>query len=102
MSIYFTDTNGDVQSLHSQGLIVAEDSYSNILEITKITTASRIKCQATCVQSFGCTFYNFNKKLSACHIADPQRGSMTEKPGDLVHWKLYKIEQLSLNGHDEF
>ena len=94
--------HSDVRSMQSQSIKVSDNSYSNVLELTEIRTASQGRCQAQCMQIFGCVFYNYNKNLSACHFADPLGGSDSEKPEVLIGWNLYKIETLSINGYDEF
>ena len=92
----------NARSMQSKSIKVSESSYSTVLELTEMKTASKLRCQAKCMQTFGCVFYNFNKKLSACHFADPLGGSDREKPEDLTGWSLYQIETLSIDGHDEF
>ena len=79
---------------------VGEGGYSKVLEITKMTPASLVRCQAKCMQTWGCVYYNYHKKLSACHFADPLDGSVTDKPGSLSDWSIYKIDQLWINNNE--
>ena len=81
---------------------MVEDTYSNVLELSKMVAQTWVNCQGKCSQTWGCVFYNYNKKLSACHFADPLGGSVTDKPRDLTGWSIYKIDKLSINGNDEF
>ena len=92
----------DASSVQAKASKVIEGSYSNVLELSKVTSVSKIRCLVKCMQTFGCVFYNYNKKLSACDFADPLGGSVNDKTEHLAHWSLYKLETLSINGDDEF
>ena len=88
--------------MQTQSMKVTDNSYSTVLELTEVTNAPKTKCHMKCMQTWGCVFYNYNKKLSACHFADPLGGSNHEKPDDLTGWSIWKIEKLTIDGHDEF
>ena len=96
------EDHSNARSMHSLVGKLAEGSYSNVLELTKITTAYQVICQDKFMQTFGCAFYNFNKELSACHFADLLEGSITDKPGDLANWNIYRLEKFSIEDKDEF
>ena len=94
---HITEGNINARSRHSMATKVAEDSYSNVLELTEMTTGWQSECHTKCIQTWGCVFYNYNKKLSACHFADPLGGRVTDKTEDLAGWSIYKVETLSFN-----
>ena len=100
--VYFSEDTSGARSIHSQATSLGKDGYTKILEVTMMTDVSQIECQAKCMLTFGCLFYNYNQRLSACHFADPLGGSLTVKPENLADWHIYKMEELTVNDQDKF
>ena len=78
--------------MDAKASLVAEESYSRVMNVTKLATQANIWCRKTCTQTPGCLYYNFKKQLSACHFADPLSGSKAEHLENLANWKIYKVE----------